>query len=712
MDISIYLMAVVFAVLMCIASSNVLMMYAHAYMQSHSDNISESTVASDTTQESFTLCAISRVHNELRKVRSFIPHYLFEGFDFILLLDDRSEPPVHSTHPAVHVRRVDLRVYDKQYHILESYIQNELRNCSWVASVDIDELLTTRRNIHSTVREELLAMVQNKQNVYAINVPWIFFAYDKPVNDMALDMTCRWNHSLHHYGESQKTHDRYYQTGTKPLFRPQYCQVKNMHCLTCTTHQVEGVHLRPQTCNKARMHEEDIQQAVFALHHYRFLDRDDIRKKCMNVDNEKISSGYNVPSCVQVMEKSNHCEVKDEIMHLKYGKRGRDSSFSSLKHTPIHPAPKTSTAIFKDENQQQLQQQPFLCVISRVHNELRKVRSFVPHYLFEGFDFILLLDDRSEPPVHSTHPAVHVRRVDLRVYDKQYHILESYIQNELRNCSWVASVDIDELLTTRRHINTTVREELLAMHKMMMIENYTKRKKKNNFTHVNAINVPWIHFSFHSANNVVNNMALDMTCRRNHSLHHYGTSPKTMDTFYKIATKPLFRPQRCHFKNVHCLSCDNQVEGASGRRHGCNGLLFHEEQIRQAVFVIHHYRFLDLEDIRQKCKNGAFIGQQYNVKNCVKVMLGANYCEVVDDTMRIKYGKGGGEDYVTLSEMQTVEEDFQDQSVLPTHNVTAMIIVTIVIIMMILLLLFMRRMKPVNSSLLYRAPARSVQSLL
>ena len=368
-------LTVVLTIIMCIGS-NVFIPHVNAHVQYVDDKEQQQQ---HLLQQPF-LCVISRVHNEPRKVQSFIPHYLYEGFDKILLIDDRSEPPVQSTHPAVQVIREDTAENPQQHFILKKHIQTEFRNCSWVASVDIDELLTTRRHVHSTVREELLESMHYNKDVYAINVPWIFFAYDKPVDNMALDMTCRWNHSRHHHGLSTKTRDRYGVIESKPLFRPQYCHLHfHVHCVICEDEewwwvkewqmhqkdptlpwgnkdlsygQVEGVYGNgPHKCNIYGFHEEEIQQALFAIHHYRFLDIDDIRKKCMPKNMFK-NSQYATKDCEEAMTKSNYCEVRDDIMHVKYGKNGAaaaaaaaDADAAAAVHINTHSAPRYDATV-------------------------------------------------------------------------------------------------------------------------------------------------------------------------------------------------------------------------------------------------------------------------------------------------------------------------------------------------------------------------------
>lgn len=110
----------------------------------------------------------------------------------------------------------------------------------------------------------------------------------------------------------------------------------------------------------------------------------------------------------------------------------------------------------KEEKKEE--EKPFFCVLTMVHDEHMKARSFVPHYLAEGAARIFVFDDRSDPPFHYDHPSVTVERVDsigLEVpewarYKRQIYMLNNFLFKRAKpaGCQWVASIDIDELITT------------------------------------------------------------------------------------------------------------------------------------------------------------------------------------------------------------------------------------------------------------------------
>ena len=184
---------------------------------------------SDVQQTPF-LCSITRVHNENTKYQSFIRHQLREGFDRVLILDDRNEPSLTAEDPRVEIMRVDLSLRPMQlksegkrfrswnevnHPFIRSIIDERLINCTWVANVDVDEFITTRRNEERTTRDEMLLSFNDFD---AVHVPWIF--YGNPLDpdvrvegDITQEVLWRWNHSKHHDGRHGKTRDRYRRIG-------------------------------------------------------------------------------------------------------------------------------------------------------------------------------------------------------------------------------------------------------------------------------------------------------------------------------------------------------------------------------------------------------------------------------------------------------------------------------------------------------------------
>ena len=203
--------------------------------QSQQVQMMMSTAAEETGAEAARmtpfLCSITRVRDEHIKFQSFVRHQLREGFDRVLILDDRSEPSLIAEDPRVEIMRVDLSLIPEQRKregkpylppnkanipFIRSIIEERLMDCTWVAFVDVDEFITTRRNEERTTRDEMLLSFSNFD---AVHVPWIFYgnALDPNVRveeDVSQEVLWRWNHSKHHDGSQGKTRDRFFEIGT------------------------------------------------------------------------------------------------------------------------------------------------------------------------------------------------------------------------------------------------------------------------------------------------------------------------------------------------------------------------------------------------------------------------------------------------------------------------------------------------------------------
>jgi hypothetical protein len=340
---------------------------------------------------------------------------------------------------------------------------------------------------------------------------------------------------------------------------------------------------------------------------------------------------------------------------------------------------------------------PFFCVIARARNEPVNLRAFVPHYLEEGADLIVIVDDRSEPPVvaNPNWPLDVVRIRQANLYeslngtDDQMSTVRKIVDTEMMDCTWVASVDADEFMTTKRFPSTTVRDEL-HLNKLL--------------ARADSIHVPWVMFAFEHPDQEVEHVRQDLTMRMNHSLHHgrMEDTPnfemrrtfKSMDRYSKIETKPVFRPVKMRLETphttaarVHTIGKCNRMDGAKGKEMArwnphCKGCPltcgtkfhhFHEKELSRAFLVIYHYRFHNRRSIERKCKATDSITSFYNsnataawnplagagyngtkhgeiatnrkptsTTHCILDMLSANYPEITDETLSRKANRRRG----------------------------------------------------------------------
>ena len=88
---------------------------------------------------------------------------------------------------------------------------------------------------------------------------------------------------------------------------------------------------------------------------------------------------------------------------------------------------------------------PYLCSITRVHNEHVKFKSFIRHQLREGFDRVLIVDDRSEPSLEWDDARVEILRIDLKEEFEKMNRAVGMIETDSR-----VSVDFEEGLMPER----------------------------------------------------------------------------------------------------------------------------------------------------------------------------------------------------------------------------------------------------------------------
>ena len=72
------------------------------------------------------------------------------------------------------------------------------QNFEWIISVDVDEFITTKKNIKNTIRDELLTVFNNFD---CICIPWVMMSCNgKKENpkSILLENTFRWNHDNKH----------------------------------------------------------------------------------------------------------------------------------------------------------------------------------------------------------------------------------------------------------------------------------------------------------------------------------------------------------------------------------------------------------------------------------------------------------------------------------------------------------------------------------
>jgi len=117
-----------------------------------------------------TVAAIFK--NESHILREWIEHYLREGVDAFLLVDNGStDNPLRILEPYIESRIVELVTDSRRHRQAELYNEHFLEKCrmsSWVMIVDLDEFVYARKG-YRTIPDYLHTLDQSVGEIY---IPW------------------------------------------------------------------------------------------------------------------------------------------------------------------------------------------------------------------------------------------------------------------------------------------------------------------------------------------------------------------------------------------------------------------------------------------------------------------------------------------------------------------------------------------------------------
>ena len=274
------------------------------------------------------LTAITIVKDE-PFLAEFVAYHLGEGFDFIHIIDDHSDPPIHI--PEAFADRVKVwsstvftgnrETWAKEGFLSElNRIYRLVRSESeWFAVLDADEFIGARRNPEKTVVQVLR---ENFSDCDCVKIPWVMMACggrERDPESLLLEIRHRWNHDLRHPHPRgwHKGRCRYDAIEVKCIFRAStFASIKNSHCPGSSSGDfrcVDGVLGRPVALDQFHpsLREEDICNAHLVCHHYRIISRESCERKARGnfcvyqVDAETILMG-------------DYAEISDETMRQKW----------------------------------------------------------------------------------------------------------------------------------------------------------------------------------------------------------------------------------------------------------------------------------------------------------------------------------------------------------------------------------------------------------
>lgn len=270
----------------------------------------------------------------------FVEYHLSEGFDFIHIVDDRSDPPVRM--PERLSRRVkvwpaadfagDAPTWEvrSQRPNIDRVYRMVRHESEWFAVLDADEYLCPRRNPGKTVAQELRETFSPYD---CVKIPWVMMSSggrQKDPDSLLLETRQRWNFDLRHPHPTgwHKGRCRYDYIEVKSVFRGNvFAFIDSLHCSRTPVRDcrcVDGVRCEPAPLDSLHpsLREEDISSAYLVCYHYRIISHDSIeRKRSGNIDR------YHV-DLASIMA-ADYAEVIDETMMLRWERHLRKAEFKS-----------------------------------------------------------------------------------------------------------------------------------------------------------------------------------------------------------------------------------------------------------------------------------------------------------------------------------------------------------------------------------------------
>jgi hypothetical protein len=251
-------------------------------------------------------------------INEFCDHYLREGVDSIFIIDD------DSNDKSIYNNLTDTRInviFEKGI-IKNNYSQQlyeEIRfHFDWIIYVDVDEFITTKKNLSKTIRFELSTFFKNCE---CVKIPWVMMSCNGIKNspeNILTTITHRWNHDKKHPHSVRKFRCRYDQIEVKCIFRPECFETIGDHNPYNSQKNcpkvVNGTDGKLATLDPfyRNLREEDIRQAVLLCYHYRIISVENCIRKMRT--NQFYNGGtYSLEDLMS----SDHAEMWDDTLKLK-----------------------------------------------------------------------------------------------------------------------------------------------------------------------------------------------------------------------------------------------------------------------------------------------------------------------------------------------------------------------------------------------------------
>ena len=250
-------------------------------------------------RERMRLGLITRCRNE-PYVNEYVNHYVNEGVDKIYLIDDNSREGLYKDVSCCSAVQIvtDIPFSGDSFGLGLSTLYSRIKeDFDWIVLVDMDEYITTKKNISNTLRDELLTTFKD---VDCIKIPWVMMAFNgiEQNPDCLLETNIyRWNHDKKHANLSgkRKFRCRYEEIEVKCVFKaasfekcwdhgPVYGGLKKVKAVDGVYNQTASLlsYSYPSDPFYRKLREKNIAQAFLLCYHYRVTSKQDCVDKVLN----------------------------------------------------------------------------------------------------------------------------------------------------------------------------------------------------------------------------------------------------------------------------------------------------------------------------------------------------------------------------------------------------------------------------------------------
>lgn len=254
-------------------------------------------------------------------IEEFVNYYFNQGVNTIYIIDDDSRDKriynnLLSNNNVIIIFEKD--IIEKNYvSLLYKKIKNDFE---WIIYVDIDEFITTKRNINNTIRDELETTFKN---AHCVKIPWVMMSCNslkKSPKNLLETNVYRWNHDLRHVNNVSKFKKykcRYRVIEAKCIFKPRFFDDifdhNPLEPVNKNLNIIESISNKSTKLNTfyKNLREKSIKTGYLLCYHYRIISIEKCREKLRK------SAWYVDVGNLQDLMSNDYAEIIDDTMKKK-----------------------------------------------------------------------------------------------------------------------------------------------------------------------------------------------------------------------------------------------------------------------------------------------------------------------------------------------------------------------------------------------------------